>query len=68
MYNMINIQYILKSNSISMYDGGDCCLSFITKNLSSDIIDLTTGTYFQILLRKEYERKCNYDGGCCCES
>ena len=39
-----------------MYDGGDCCLIFFTKNLSSDIIDLTTGTCFQILLRKEYEK------------
>ena len=55
MYNMINMQYILKANPSSMYDGGDCCLSFITKNLSSDVNDLTKGTCFQILLRKDYE-------------
>ena len=55
MYIMINMQYILKSNPSSMYDGGDCCVSFITKNLSSDVNDLTTRTCFQILLRKEYE-------------
>ena len=55
MHNMINMQYILKSNPSSMYDGGDGCVNFITKNLLSDVNDLTTRTCFQILLRKEYE-------------